>query len=129
MIDRRTFMAALMPGLVLLPACASSGGSSGGSRRSPNVITEEELAEYTQDDLHEAIRRMRPNWLRRRGAGTNNSVSPVQVYINGARMGDTNALRGVNSTDVVRIEYLSGPDATTRFGTGNGGGAILVTTR
>ena len=130
-MDRRHFLIALTPTMLLLPACASSGAAGGGSspRRNSNVLTAEDLATYQQDSLHDAIRRLRATWLRRRGAGTSTSVEVVQVYVDNARMGDSNALRNIAVNDVARVEYMNGGDATTRFGTGHGGGAILVTTR
>ena len=48
------------------------------------------------------------------------------VYIAGVREGPLNTLRGIELSDVLRIEYINPLDATTRFGTGHSGGVISV---
>lgn len=127
MLNRRRFVMTVTPIAVLLPACASSGGSAARGR-DPDALEAEELAQHAQDSLDDVIRRLRGNWLRARG-GSIGGTDPVQVYVAGAKFGDAQVLRDIAVRDVLRVDYLSGPDATTRFGTGNGGGAILVTMR
>ena len=39
------------------------------------------------------------------------------------------SLNNIRIDEVQRVERMSGPDATMRFGTNNDGGAILVTLR
>jgi outer membrane receptor for ferrienterochelin and colicin len=51
------------------------------------------------------------------------------VVVDGARFGELEELRRIPAEDVERIHFLRGPDATTIYGTGYGGGAIEVTTR
>lgn len=127
--DRRAFLRAMLAAapLAAVAACASGGAASGGSNS--RVLTREDMTDYLQQDLHEAILRLRRNWLRRRAAGGTSGTDAVQVHVNGARMGGVNALRDIRVSNVARVEYMSGTDATTRYGTGYGGGAILVTTR
>lgn len=107
----------------VLAACASGGGSSGGPRRSTNLITTDELADYTTFTVHDAIRRLRPRWLVSRGGG-----SPT-VVMDGARMGGIEALRSLSVSDVDSLRFLSAADATMRFGTNFPDGAIEVTSR
>jgi hypothetical protein len=41
-------------------------------------------------------------------------------------MGGPGTLAQIPITDVKEIQYLNGPDATQRYGTGHGSGAIIV---
>ena len=61
---------AAVVGLALLAAACASGGGSGdsGPRRDRNLITGEELTQTGElTTLFDAIRRLRPTWLRGRG--------------------------------------------------------------
>jgi hypothetical protein len=44
-------------------------------------------------------------------------------------LAEFDALRTIALADVLDVTFLSGPDATTRYGTGHVGGALLVRTR
>jgi hypothetical protein len=115
---------------LVLTACASGTGAAG-VRRDPNRISTEELTEPSMSALTvlDAIQRLRPSWLRQRGATSvafagnqlpavmiNQSVSPID------------ALRTLRTTDVSTLEYMSGADATTLYGTGYVNGLIKVST-
>lgn len=110
-----------------LAGCASSGGSSSripGS--SSNRIVRAELAALEGAlNAHQAIVRLRPRWLQTRGVG---SFPPV-LYVSGSRRGDLDDLKSMQAAELEQMEYMSPSDATTRFGTGHSGGAILVTNR
>lgn len=109
-----------------LTGCASSGGGggTGAPRGSANRIILEELEPVQQLDAYDAVRRLRPMWLRARGGAA------PQVLVDGNRQpGGLDALRSIRSSEIQEMRYLSASDATTRFGTGFDGGAILVTTR
>ena len=72
----------------------------------------------------EAVQRLRAAWLRPRV----NTPSPV-LYVDGARRGPaTTELGFMRTSEIERLEYMSSNDATTRYGVGHVGGAILVTT-
>ncbi len=112
-----------------LAGCASGGGGGGGTRRDPNLLTAEELAEYTTLSAVDVVRRLRPRWLRGRGSGTGGQNTP-QLILDGARMGDAqSALRSIAVSDIQEMQYLNSSDATMRFGTNFPGGAIIVTSR
>jgi hypothetical protein len=51
------------------------------------------------------------------------------VYIEGIREPSLDALRRLDVTSILLIDYLGAADATTRYGTGHTGGAILVSLR
>jgi len=129
MVDRRRFLAVAGAALAVTPiaACASSGGSSDRPRRDPNVLTREELAAEPRGTLLQVVERLRPNWLRSRNlAGSNNLP---RVHVDGSPQGSVEMLRSIQVQDVRRLEFMSGPDATTRYGTGYVGGVILVSIR
>ncbi len=111
-------------------ACASSGGSEGPSRRR-NQITREEIAQIQVTSAYEAIQQLRPEFFRSRGVRSmaSGDASVAAVYVDGVRQGGLEALRNIPKETVEDIRYLSATDATTQFGTGHAGGAILVRTR
>jgi len=75
-------------------------------------------------DAHSLVSALRPHWLTSRSP-----VSTVRVYRDRSPVGGAEALRSIPLESVQRIEWLSGMDATTRFGMNHSGGAILVSTR
>lgn len=77
----------------------------------------------------DAVRALRPQFLRTRPSGSvrNQQPVPIVVYVNGARRGGIAALDQIQARAVIEIYWLSGNDATTRFGTNHESGAILVT--
>ncbi len=54
--------------------------------------------------------------------------SEIAVYVDGNRLGGVGELRQVPANLVASIEYLDGPSATIRFGTGHSQGAIVIVT-
>jgi hypothetical protein len=112
-----------------LVACASpaGGGAAPGGDRA--VIGAEALRAETGRRLDDVIRRQRPQWLARRGAASLNDDTDVVVYQDGVRLGGPAVLRNVSADIVESVSYLSGPEATTRFGTGHPHGALLIVTR
>ncbi len=104
---------------------SASQGRSGGR----NLITAEELAAAPDLNVFDAVRRLRPNWLRARGTESALGTVPVVVYVDGMRRGDVDALSIIRLDEVTEIRFLDGPDATTRYGINVGGGVIEVVTR
>lgn len=138
--NRRTFPARgraagalLCLAILALGACASGGGQGETSprRSSRSPITREEIGDRSGLDLYELVRQLRPNWLQIRGQATpSGGVRRVQVAIDGTlqTMGAAEALRTLRGSQIQEIRYLSGQDATTRFGLDVEGGVIVVTT-
>lgn len=124
---RWTLMATAM---ALTSACASGGATSGATtqnapRRDRSVITQEEITETRANDAYGVVRAARPAWLLPKAVGSGRQT--VQVYVEGNKAGGgINALQQYNVTQIREMRFLSGEEATTRFGTGNGAGAILV---
>lgn len=116
--------------LLVVSGCASGAGT--GPRRQGSILTYEEIQALHVPSAYEVVEMLRPQFLRTRGAASINDPTPVPavVYLDGFRYGDTpEALKTIDRTSVHQIEYLDSRDATTRFGTGHRGGAILVRTR
>lgn len=113
-----------------MSACASSGSATGGGgqvggHRASNRIDATELDAMAELDVYQAIGRLRPAWLRMSPQG----AAPVVVVDGSPSTGGLEMLRTFQAADVAALEYMSASDATTRFGTGYTGGAILVTSR
>jgi hypothetical protein len=105
--------------LLVAPACASSGsGGSGGSGGGPNLITRAELDQNPTLSAYDAIQRLRGGWLQGRS-----NQEPV-VLMDGAPMGGLAFLRSIQASQLEDIRRMSATDATTRYGTGYGGGTI-----
>ncbi|NNL30724.1 MAG: hypothetical protein HKO77_06860, partial [Gemmatimonadetes bacterium] len=51
------------------------------------------------------------------------------LHVDGGRRSSLNEMNSYQLSEVDRIEYMSASDATTRFGTGYSGGAILLFTK
>ena len=124
----------------ILAACATTSGTSSASsavRANPNVITAEEIAQNPPSSAYELIERLRPSFLRTRGAvhgvptAGANDLQPVDlvVYMNETRLGGTDQLRQIVTTDIQEIRYYSASDATTKWGVGNSAGAIQIIPR
>ena len=106
-----------------LAGCASAGGgSSRPAGSSMTRIVRAELAELPEMNALQAIERLRRRWLQRGG-------DQVQLYVDGSRRSNVRDLESMRSTEIEQMEYLSANDATTRYGTGHTGGAIMVTSR
>ncbi len=110
--------------MVASVACASATSSGGGTRRNSDVITLEEIDASDALTVFDLIQQVRPRFLRPAGIG-----DPVIVYVDGVRRGNALELRSVPRVNASEIRYVSGTDATTRYGTGHRSGAIEVSLR
>ncbi len=104
-------------------------------KRQPNVIVRAEIAKIVNEtnNAYEVVQRLRPQFLRARGAtslgGTGRTTPYPRVLVDGVPRGELDALRQVPVLAIEEISYFSATDASIRFGTGYDGGAILVKTR
>jgi|GEM_PF-3102484 len=62
----------------------------------------------------------------RRGRRSLTAASEPLVIVNGMRIAGTRILGDIRAHDIASIRVIGGIEATTRFGTGAGGGAILI---
>ena len=108
-------------------ACAphTSGSTPSGQH---NVLTAEELARVGDIDLYEAIRRLRPGFLRSHGGqGVLSGRPDLQLYVGDVRLPDLDQLRNISVRSVKEVRFLEPQQANARFGGNNSGGAIVVT--
>ncbi len=94
-----------------------------------DVVTGEQLGETQQTSVYDALRQLRPRWLRARGGGGATGTLTVNVYIGSQRMGTVDFLRTLDVQGVREVRFLTGSEATTMFGTDNAGGVIVITRR
>lgn len=114
--------------VALLLAACSTAPRAESQGRDRNLITAEDIAGINVMDAYEAVRQLRPEFLRARGSFSIRSAEgqyPV-VYVGGVRYGELNQLRAIRANDVLSIRFIGAADATTRWGTGHAGGVIEV---
>ena len=116
--------------IVLLGACGSATTGKV-APRNRNLITSDEIVQSNAAPAYEAVKRLRPEFLRTRGVTSTHSMqapTPV-VYVDGSLYGALGALNNITASSILSIEYLNAMDATQRFGIGHDAGAIMVVTR
>ncbi len=148
--------AAVIPAISCAAGPASSSAGSAGSTAAPSsryFITESDLARNQDGNLYDAIKRLRPEFLRGRSdrlgfmaenppgggggvpaSGTSASAQlqdppAVMVYKDNVRLSGVDDLRQIQVSTVREVRYLNGTDAAVKFGTNNAGGAILITSK
>ena len=99
-------------------------------RRDPDLIVAEELANYSTMMLADAIRQLRPRWMRVRAApsiefGGDHTTA---VVVDGGAPQDWGILDSLRPDQVHSVRHHSAADATMRWGTGFPNGLIEVTT-
>lgn len=120
--------------LLAIGGCASSGTGDREAPRDRDVITRSQLEGLDHLSAYEAVRRLRPVWLRT-GRGADSFDAGIQgrrgvrVYRDGAYVGLVDELRQIPVREIQEIRYLDPRQATMRFGTDHTDGALLVTTR
>lgn len=116
--------------LMMLATGCFAVGSGGGEQVSSGdgVISRQELEDSDADNAYEAVERLRPLWLRDRGATSVNRPGPTlpTVFVDGTRMGDISHLSTMDITDVERIHFLPPRRASVRYGMGYPRGVIEV---
>ena len=113
-------------------ASASSSGGVGGDRRS-QIITQQEISSAGMSgNAYELIQRLRPGFLVSRGQTTlsgDQSVAYPNVYLDGIAFGDMGTLRNIDTAQIAEIRLYQAWEAQSKFGLGNNGGVIAITTR
>jgi hypothetical protein len=132
----RAALAAPVPVLVLAALALVAGCATGGEprerapRQQQNLLTEAQIHAGTYRTAFEVVQSLRPSWLRERARSVSNPQgAEVAVYLDGVRLGGIGALRQVPVHNISTMQFMTPSDATTRFGTGHAGGAILIVTR
>ena len=123
----RTFIAAAV---LLSSACA--GGGRPRSDAASNILGRAELADAGSVSTYEAVKRLRPDFLRDRGPKSlvNASVrTRPAVFIDGSPYGEIEALAAFPASRVEEVRFYSGLEATTKFGSAYGAGVIQLKLR
>lgn len=118
--------------LTLMGACQTAPESAEGTRYRSNHISQEEIGSIENAmglTARQVIRRLRPAWIRPRSSTVDGRRSTPVVFQDGIQLGGLENLDQMHIRQIQELRYLSGSDATTRYGTGYSGGAILVFTR
>ena len=117
----------LMPGGCASPGAPSEGGTASRSR---NLISRVELEGMDELTVYQAVRRLRPTWLRYRGQATITGANreSLRVYLNRQYFGNAESLSNIRVRDVQEIRFLDAREATLRFGTDHTVGAIVIST-
>jgi hypothetical protein len=120
----RTFFA-VAAAIVLATGCAAQGKAPASQH---NVVAAAELARAGDVNLYEALSQLRPAFLRSRGIipGATSPAAPIQVYIDGMRMGEPDYLRQIVAKNVQEVRFLEPQQAIARFGGNNTGGALVI---
>jgi hypothetical protein len=118
----------LLLGLLLtLAGCGSQRGD--GPRQNRAVLHAAEMEPAGYADLFQVIQSLRPEWLRPQGATSFRGQEVIVVYLDDNRMGGVEALRNIPPRSIASVRFISGLEASQRWGLNHGMGAIVVSTR
>ncbi|MDH5805687.1 MAG: hypothetical protein OEZ54_10970, partial [Gemmatimonadota bacterium] len=79
------------------PTAAGDDGTPRPRRGGRNLILAEELTGAGWSNTYDAVRSLRPTWLRPRSSGTpQNPAGPPTVFVNDVRRGDIQALQSIS---------------------------------
>lgn len=95
-------------------------------------ITEDEISASRASNAYEAIQKLRANFLTYRGETSidkSRSTPYPTVYLDGQEFGPIASLKTLPASEISTIRLYRAWEATTKFGAGNMGGVIAVTTR
>ena len=130
---RTQLIALLLTVLLVGPiACASGGAATSSTAPASNRdwLMREEVDKGQWANAYEAVRNLRPQWLRVRGRDTiTGDPGGVQIVLDDVRLGGVEVLRTLPISGVVYFQFVDGISASQRWGTGFGNGAIFVSTR
>ena len=99
--------------------------------RTSDRLASVEIGSAQVQDAHEAVVRLRPEFLRQRSRPTADEPGGAypMVYVNGVREGGPETLRTIPAGAVVEIRYVSPTAASDEFGRYYAAGVIAVRTR
>ena len=103
-----------------------------GLRPDPQLITEDEVVASLATTAYELIRNLRPNFLTYRGETSfdrRTSRPYPNVYVDDQAFGAISILNSIPASYVSSIRLYRSWEAMTKFGTGNAGGVIAISTR
>lgn len=95
-----------------------------------DLIAADELAHSTEIYLYDAIRRLRPAFLKTRGVPAYGApeTTVLTLYVDGQRMDSIDDLRRISCDEVLEVRFYEPHAANAKFAAhNNSGGAIAVT--
>jgi hypothetical protein len=100
-------------------------------RNGRRSVTTEELSRQGIRTAHDAVRLLRPEWLRPRGVHIigESAEQAITVYLDDLRLGGTLTLRDISVETVEVIHFIDAAAATLRWGAGHSHGVIQVIAR
>ena len=111
---------------LLASACAPGRVQNAGN--DSERITLFELNSITVSTAHQAVQRLRPQFLRDRNATASARTNEaIVVYVDDSRMGGIDALNQIPASEVVEIRRLNPGEATQKYGSRQMGTVIAVT--
>ena len=124
----------LVVATLLSAACSTNKVDEGRPGVSRDVITAEEIeASRTSSSAsaYDVIKKLRGNMLSYRGrTSVKNTSSPdPNVYVDDQAFGPIAALRTIPASQIAFIRLYRSWEATTKYGNGNMGGVIAITTK
>jgi outer membrane cobalamin receptor len=119
--------------VALVPAVfACTNPHTGPAMSDSQLITEDEIEASRAPTAFEVIQKLRANFLSYRGETSfdrSKSQPYPNVYVDGQAYGSIGTLRNIPASQIATIRLYRSWEATTKFGTGNMGGVIAITTR
>jgi hypothetical protein len=115
--------------MTLLMSCAAPGAEIA-QLGDPDVLTRDEIDDSSARTAYELVRSLRPQWLITRGQRSLEQPAEVSIviYLDNARLGAPDSMRGVALGAVQYLRFFPAPEATLRWGGGHLYGAILIST-
>ena len=113
----------------LATGCAArTEGIASDTQNWTDRIVPSELTNVVANNAYEIVEQLRPQWLRQRGPTSFMAPQGERpaVFVDNIRYGDLEVLRDIPLIEIREIRFVSGPDATTRWGTGVVAGVIEV---
>ena len=122
-----------------LPPSAPARPARPGTNLHEISRAEVDAGHWSGGTAYDLIRALRPGMLIARGVSTTlvarsggsapRTTRGIKVYLDGVPVGGVETLTSIPATTVQDVRWLSAVEATTRYGTGNVDGAIVVRTR
>ena len=124
----------LVTGAVIGCAPSVSGTSGGNAPDSHTVLRFDEINQAgVGGTAYDVISRLRPGFLISRGQATISNGTAASsypnIYLDGVPYGDINTLRTIDASHIGEVRLFQAWEAQTKFGVGNNGGVIAITTR
>ena len=129
---RHRHLAGILALILALGACASQGTRADRSY-DRDLLSREELAGRSTENMFNVVSSMRSDWLRRPLGGSSvagrTAAAPPLVYLDGRRIGEFDALKSFSAESVEQARYYSATEAQNRFNTTIATPVIELTSR